>query len=52
MWHIVHGEGSNPSVVLERTDGVTVVPGSIYPDTNTVDLYFGVPTSGTATLNF
>lgn len=52
MWHVVHGQGFNPNVVVRRTDGDTVQPGSLYPDSNTVDLYFGTPTTGVATLNF
>lgn len=54
MWHIVHGKGSDPSIVVRRTDGVTLGAfGVVYSeDRNTADLYFGVPTSGTATLDF
>lgn len=54
MWHVVHGQGFNPNVVVRRTDGTTVAAfGSVYSsDANTVDLYFGDPITGVATLNF
>lgn len=54
MWHVVHGEGFNPNVVVQNTAGVTIAAfGSIYAlDANTVDLYFLTPITGVATLNF
>lgn len=54
QWHIVHGYNLpyRPSVVVEKTGGGVIVPGVLYPDNNTVDLYFGQLESGTATLNF
>lgn len=52
MWHIVHGRGSNPSVVLVRDDGVRIGGfGVVYPDHNTVDIYPGL-IAGEATLTF
>jgi hypothetical protein len=54
MWHIVHGQGINPDVIVRRDDGVTIGAfGRIYSnDQNTVDLYFGMPTAGDAYLDF
>lgn len=52
MWHIVHGRGSNPTVVLQRDDNQTINGFGIdYPDLNTVDIYPGL-IAGTATLIF
>lgn len=52
MWHIVHGRGSRPSVVIERDDGTVISGfGVSYPDLNTVDIYPGL-IAGVATLNF
>lgn len=51
-WHIVHGRGSKPSVVIVRDDGVSIQGfGVEYPDDNTVNVYAGL-IKGTAILNF
>lgn len=55
MWHIVHGQGVDPSLVVRRLDGVTIAGfGTQYSlDRNTVDVYFGgQPTAGEATMIF
>lgn len=54
VWHIVHGQGIDPSVLVRRDDGVTIGGfGAVYSDDqNTVDIHFGAPTAGFALLNF